>query len=125
MQRALNNLEGGCMKVQTVEAVKDKKVCFFILNGEIDEERFGAVEKKLKDMMRTGEVNVIIDLSRVSHINYKVVGWLIEYQQKFKDLGGDIKLVNVSPYLYDILRLYGFYPFEIFPSKRAALKSFM
>lgn len=125
MQRALNNLEGGCMKVQTVEAVKDKKVCFFVLNGEIDEEHFGAVEKKLKDMLQTGEFNVIIDLSRVNHINYKVVGWLIEYQQKFKDLGGDIKLVNVSPYLYDILRLYGFYPFEIFPSKRAALKSFM
>ena len=125
MQRVLNNLEGGYMKVQAVEAVKDKKVCFFVLNGEIDEEQFQAVEKKFKEMMQAGEFNVIIDLSRVSHINYKVVGWLIEYQQKFKDLGGDIKLVNVSPYLYDILRLYGFYPFEIFPSKRAALKSFM
>ena len=125
MQRVLNNLEGGQMKVQAVETVKDKKVCFFVLSGEIDEEQFKAVEKKLKDMVQAQEFNVIIDLSRVNHINYKVVGWLIEYQQKFKDLGGDIKLVNVSPYLYDILRLYGFYPFEIFPSKRAALKSFM
>ena len=76
-------------------------------------------------MIQADDLNIILDLSRVSHINYKVVGQLIDYQKKFKGLGGDIKLVNVSPYLYDILRLYGFYPFEIFPSKRAALKSFM
>jgi anti-anti-sigma factor len=113
------------MKVQAVEAVRDKKVSFFFPNGEIDEKQYEKIEEKFKSMIEEGEFNIIIDLSRVSHINYKVVGWLIDYQKKFKDLGGDIKLVNVSPYLYDILRLYGFYPFEIFPSKRAALKSFL
>jgi anti-anti-sigma factor len=112
------------MKVQAVEANKDKMVSFFLPSGEIDEKEFEGIEEKLKSMIESGEYNIIIDLSRVSHINYKVVGWLIDYQKKFKELGGDIKLVNVSPYLYDILRLYGFYPFEIYPSKRAALKSF-
>jgi anti-anti-sigma factor len=112
------------MKIQAVEAIKDKKVSFFLPSGEIDEQGFSKIEQKLKQMIEGGDFNIIIDLSRVSHINYKVVGWLIEYQQKFKKYGGDIKLVNVSPYLFDILRLYGFYPFEIYPSRRAALKSF-
>ncbi len=112
------------MKIQAVEAVKDKKVSFFLPSGEIDEQGFEKIERSLKQMIEEGDVNIIIDLSRVSHINYKVVGWLIDYQQKFKKYGGDIKLVNVSPYLFDILRLYGFYPFEIYPSRRAALKSF-
>jgi anti-anti-sigma factor len=112
------------MKIQAVDTVKDKKVSFFLPSGEIDEQGFTKIEAKLKAMFEEGDFNIIIDLSRVSHINYKVVGWLIEYQQKFKKYGGDIKLVNVSPYLYDILRLYGFYPFEIYPSRRAALKSF-
>jgi anti-anti-sigma factor len=112
------------MKVQAVEAVKDKMVSFFLPSGEIDEKKFEVIENKLNGMIQGGDYNIIIDLGRVSHINYKVVGWLIDYQKKFKELGGDIKLVNVSPYLYDILRLYGFYPFEIYPSKRAALKSF-
>ena len=110
------------MKIQAVEALKDKKVSFFLPSGEIDEQGFTKMETKLKKMFEEGDFNIIIDLSRVSHINYKVVGWLIEYQQKFKKYGGDIKLVNVSPYLFDILRLYGFYPFEIYPSRRAALK---
>jgi len=113
------------MKVQAVEAVNNKKVSFFLPTGEINEEEFETMEKKFKNMIEAKDLNIILDLSRVSHINYKVVGWLIDYQKKFKECGGDIKLVNVSPYLYDILRLYGFYPFEIFPSKRAALKSFM
>ena len=113
------------MKIQAVEAVKDKKVSFFLPSGEMNEEEFGTIEQKFKTMIQSGDLNIVIDLSRVSHINYIIVGWLIDYQKKFKELGGDIKLVNVSPYLYDILRLYGFYPFEIFPSKRAALKSFM
>ena len=112
------------MKIQAVEAMKDKKVSFFLPSGEIDEQGFTKMELNLKKMFEEGDFNIIIDLSRVSHINYKVVGWLIEYQQKFKKYGGDIKLVNVSPYLFDILRLYGFYPFEIYPSRRAALKSF-
>jgi len=112
------------MKIQAVEAVKDKKVSFFLPSGEIDEQGFAKIEALLKQMIKEGDVNIILDLSRVSHINYKVVGWLIDYQQKFKKFGGDIKLVNVSPYLFDILRLYGFYPFEVYPSRRAALKSF-
>jgi anti-anti-sigma factor len=113
------------MKVQAVEAIKDKMVSFFLPSGEIDEKEFENIEKRLKNMIESGDYNIIIDLSRVEHINYKVVGWLIDYQKKFKQFGGDIKLVNVSPYIYDILRLYGFYPFEIYPSKRAALKSFI
>lgn len=113
------------MKIQAVEAVKDKKVSFFLPTGEINEEEFEIIENQFKNMIQADDLNIILDLSRISHINYKIVGQLIDYQKKFKGLGGDIKLVNVSPYLYDILRLYGFYPFEIFPSKRAALKSFM
>ena len=113
------------MKVQAVEAIKNKKVLFFLPGGEINEEEFETIDNRFKNMIQAGDFNIIIDLSRVSHINYKVVGWLIDYQKKFKKFGGDIKLVNVSPYLFNILRLYGFYPFEIFPSKRAALKSFM
>jgi anti-anti-sigma regulatory factor len=112
------------MKVQIVEGIKNKKVSFFLPSGEINEGEFGPIETKLKGMIGAGDFNIIIDLSRVTHMNYKVVGDLIEYQKKFKEFGGDIKLVNVSPYLYNILRLYGFYPFEIYPSRRAALKSF-
>ena len=113
------------MKVQAIEAVNNVKVALMVLSGEINESEFENVDRKFKTLIDQGDHNIIMDLSRVTHINYKVVGWLIDYQQKFKELGGDIKLVNVSPYLYDILRLYGFYPFEIFPSKRAALKSYM
>jgi anti-anti-sigma factor len=113
------------MRVQAIEAVNNKMISFFLPSGEIDEKEFEKIEKKFKDKIEANEYNIIIDLSRVNHINYKVVGSLIEYQKKFKESGGDIKLVNVSPYLYDIFRLYGFYPFEIYPSKRAALKSFV
>ena len=112
------------MKVQTVEAVKNKKISFFLPNGEINEPEFETIAGKLKSMLESSEFNIIIDLSRVTHMNYRVVGELIDYQKKFKGFGGDIKLVNVSPYLLNILRLYGFYPFEIYPSRRAALKSF-
>ncbi len=112
------------MKIQVVEAIKNKKVSFFLPSGEINEREFETIAGKLRGMLESGDFNIIIDLSRVTHINYKIVGELIEFQKKFKEFGGDIKLVNVSPYLYNILRLYGFYPFEIYPSRRAALKSF-
>jgi anti-anti-sigma factor len=111
------------MRIQAVEAMNHKKVSLFLPSGKIEEKEFEAIEEKFKNMIDSGTFNIILDLSRVSHVEYKVVGYLIDYQKKFKEYGGDIKLVNVSPYIYDILRLYGFYPFEIYPSKRAALKS--
>ncbi|RKX70260.1 hypothetical protein DRP53_05660 [candidate division WOR-3 bacterium] len=102
----------------------ENEVYFLSLNGEIDEESFRSVEEKLKQLLKEGNVKLVLDLSRLKHINYQLIGTLIGWQKRFKDFGGDIKLVNVSAYIYDILRLYGFYPFEIYPTRRAAIKGF-
>ena len=40
------------MKIQAVEAVKDKKVSFFLPSGEMNEEEFGTIEQKFKTMTR-------------------------------------------------------------------------
>jgi len=109
------------MKLMQLE---ENKVVFLSLTGEIDEVEFKTLATRLRKLIEEGQINLVLDLSKVEHMNYKVVGELIEWQKRFHDYNGDIKLVNVSSYLYDILRLYGFYPFEIYPSRRAALKSF-
>ena len=41
------------MKIQAVEAVKDKKVSFFLPTGEINEEEFGTIENQFKNMVAT------------------------------------------------------------------------
>lgn len=110
---------GGKMRVSV-----EHEVYFLTINGEINEDNFGSVEEKLTNFLKKGNVKLVLDLSRLKHINYQLIGSLIGWQKKFKDFGGDIKLVNVSAYIYDILRLYGFYPFEIYPTRRAALKGF-
>ncbi|HID32161.1 MAG TPA: anti-sigma factor antagonist [bacterium (Candidatus Stahlbacteria)] len=102
----------------------ENEVCFLSLNGEIDEDSFKSVEAKLRELLRKGNTKLVLDLSRLKHINYQLIGSLIGWQKRYKDFGGDIKLVNVSAYIYDILRLYGFYPFEIYPTRRAAIKGF-
>lgn len=109
------------MKLMQLE---ENKVIFLSLSGEIDEQTFKTLSTRLQKLLEEGQTSVVLDLSKVEHMNYKVVGELIDWQKRFQSYNGDIKLVNVSSYLYDILRLYGFYPFEIYPSRRAALKSF-
>jgi len=109
------------MKLMQLE---ENRVVFLSLSGEMDETEFKTLELRLRKLREDGQTSVVLDLSKVEHMNYKVVGELIDWQKRFRDYSGDIKLVNVSSYLYDILRLYGFYPFEIYPSRRAAMKSF-
>ncbi len=109
------------MKLMQLE---ENKVIFLSLSGEVDEEEIKTIAARLRKLLEEGQTNLVLDLAKVTHMNYKVVGELIEWQKRYQDYGGDIKLVNVSSYLYDILRLYGFYPFEIYPTRRAALKSF-
>lgn len=103
---------------------KERNIVIVHLGGEISEDTYEALDARITTLKAAGAANIALDLGKVSHIHYKVIARLLERKGELARLGGDIKLINVNPYLYDIFRLYGFYPFEIYPSRRAVIKSF-
>ncbi len=57
----------------------------------------------------------MLDLTDVSHLDYRGVPWLVSQAEEYRQRGGDVKLAGVSRYLLAILRAAGAHDaFEIY-----------
>lgn len=98
-------------------------VPFVNLAGEIKDEDLEELAALFNGLLSANEVSLVLNLSSCEHIQVNVIPEIISFKQRFQERGGDIKLINVSDYINSLLSLYGFHPFEIYPSRRAVLKS--
>jgi ABC-type transporter Mla MlaB component len=96
---------------------------FVNLAGEVKEKDAGELCALFEGLLSANEVNVVVNLASCNHIQIPLIPELIEFKRRFHERGGDIKLINVSDYINSLLSLYGFHPFDIYPSRRAVLKS--
>lgn len=96
---------------------------FIHISGEVEEEHFDQVKSLFEGMLNANELQVVINLAGCAHIHTTVIPELIEFKRRFNTSGGDIKLINVSDYINSLFSLYGFHPFDIYPSRQAVLKS--
>jgi anti-anti-sigma factor len=77
------------------------------LDGEIDKQEAAHVIEMLERLLLNGMVRVVVDLSEVSHFDYRAVRPLVKIADAFRKLGGDIRLAGLSPYLHAIFRSAG------------------
>jgi len=100
-----------------------ENVPFVSLAGEIQDSDFDELARLFEGMLEANDVNVVLNLASCEHIQTNLIPELIEFKRRFNERGGDIKLINVSDYINSLFSLYGFHPFEIYPSRQAVLKS--
>jgi anti-anti-sigma factor len=77
------------------------------LEGELGSRALRALGEQLLRLTQKGVRNVVIDLSDVSHLDYRGLRPLMERAGQLRLLGGDVKLTGLSPYLATILRVAG------------------
>ena len=100
-----------------------ESIPFVNLSGDVVEDDYDEVVSMFQGMLDANQYNVVINLASCNHIHTSIIPELIEFKRQFNDRGGDIKLINVSDYINSLFSLYGFHPFEIYPSRQAVLKS--
>jgi len=96
---------------------------FVSISGEVDDLDFEELSSLFEGLLAANEVNVVVNLAGCEHIKTSIIPDLIEYKRQFNERGGDVKLINVTDYINSLFSLYGFRPFEIYPSRQAVLKS--
>jgi len=99
-------------------------IAFVHITGAVTSKSSPVLFESLKNLKKKKFVNVVLDLARVELLEYQVISELLKQRKALLVAGGDIRLVNVNPLLLNSLRLFGFHPFEIYPTRRAAVKSF-
>lgn len=95
------------------------------LEGELRERELFELGEKLVRMLYLGVRRVVVDLSEVTHLNFRGVRPLVQKVMQFREAGGEVKLCSVSPYLQAILRASGAANmFECHPDEPRARASF-
>jgi len=87
--------------------VVEPRVMTMVLEGEIGRPEVADVSAMLERLTRQGVRRVVVDLREVSHLDYRAVQPLVAWANDLRELGGDVKLSGVSPYLLAILRSVG------------------
>ncbi len=77
------------------------------LEGEIGADELTDISAQLFRFARKGTVNVVIDFTDVTHLDYRLVRPLVERADFLRARGGDLKLSGLSPYLAAVLRTSG------------------
>lgn len=90
---------------------------------------FGDETTQLRDavaeLVRKGQAKILLNLANVSYIDSSGVGELVSSFTSVRKNGGELKLVNLTPKVHDVLHVAKLYTvFDIKDDEFTAVKSF-
>ncbi len=85
------------------------KISQIKVGGYIDTTTSAEVERALDGLVRNGDYNIIIDLGNVDYISSAGWGIFISEIKGIRERGGDLKLANMIPDVYEVFELLEFH----------------
>jgi len=116
-------MEGIQLTVKQTGANNDMSI--IKVGGYIDTTTSAELEHSLETLLKTNNYNIIIDLGTVDYISSAGWGIFISELKGIRDKGGDLKLVNMMPDVYEVFELLEFhYILKAFDSIEEAIADF-
>ena len=104
---------------------KGNNITLGVLRGEIGTETVNQLKDKMEAIVNEGKNRLVMDFGDVSYLNSMGLGVIAGSLKRVKKENGDLKLLNLSPAVRELLELTRLTKvFEIFDSEESALKSF-
>lgn len=95
-------------------------------DGEMGDLELATICEEMFRLNSKGFPNVVLDLSNVSHLDYRGLPGLLRCTRALRASGGDLKLSGMSGYLATIIRATGFEDsFESYDSVSEAKRAFV
>ena len=109
---------------EILERTKDD-VQIIEIKGELDAFVAPRVKETLNKLIEDEVCKYIIDFKGLIHINSLAMGILRGKLQVVREMGGDIKIINLNKHIQTIFETIGLDEiFEIYKTEEEALKSF-
>ncbi len=116
-------MEGIQLSVKQTGANND--ISIIKVGGYIDTTTSAELERSLDYLLESDNYNIIIDLGNVDYISSAGWGIFISELKGIRDKGGDLKLVNMMPDVYEVFELLEFhYILKAFDSIEDAIADF-
>lgn len=77
------------------------------LQGELGPSEMDSLTRLLTDMLVEGRHQVVLNFKQVTHVSLGGIAKLAQRNQRFSSLGGEIKLVGLTPYVTNLFTLVG------------------
>lgn len=95
------------------------------LAGRVDSSNADLLGDALAHEIENGNTNLVLDVSRVDYMSSAGLRELVSAYKKVKRVAGDLRLVQPSPRVQEILELSGLDTiFQIFPTRMDATGSY-
>ena len=109
---------------EILERVKED-VQIIEINGELDAFVAPKLKEILSKVIEKDVVKYIVDFQGLIHINSLAMGILRGKLQTVREMGGDIKIINLNKHIQTIFETIGLDEiFEIYKTEDEAIKSF-
>jgi serine/threonine-protein kinase RsbW len=107
------------------QALPGEQVRCFTPQGRLDALTVPKFEGVLRDHLSRGTPRVVVNLTNVTYISSSGLRALLTARRLSKSQGGDVKLCQLSPRVYEIFEMVGFTQvFGIYDSVEAAEAAF-
>jgi anti-sigma B factor antagonist len=84
-----------------------------------------AFREAIKDLIAKGQKKILLNLGDISYIDSSGIGELVSGFTSVSNAGGELKLLNLTKRVQDLLQITKLYTvFEVFDDEAVALSSF-
>src|SRR5579871_434409 len=84
-----------------------------------------ALRRMVQDLIQNGQQRILLNLADVDYIDSSGIGELVNAFSKVRDSGGELKLMNLTKRVHDILQIARLYTvFDVQTDESIALQSF-
>jgi len=113
------------LKLSTSFAANTKDVVIVNIEGYVDQANCSQLESLFKDLKEDGCYKLIFDFTDLVYLSSAGWGVFIGEIKDFRERGGDIKIVNMNPQVYEVFQMLEFYHIiNDYSSIGEALKTF-
>ena len=121
----MSELANQAVTKQRNHATETSRIMTMVLECELDRADVQDIDDMLARKTLEGVVELVMDFSDVSHFDYRGVTSLVKRAEALRELGGDLKLSGLSPYLHANFRSVGAHDsFDYFSHSVDAARSF-
>ncbi len=83
------------------------------------------LREMIRDLLNKGQRKIILNLGDVSYIDSSGIGELVSGYTTVKNLGGELKLLNLTRKVHDLLQITKLYTvFDVYSDEHVAVGSF-
>src|SRR5690606_28074892 len=95
------------------------------IEGEIDLDTVGILRGRLDELQRRGVDRLVLDMGETRYVNSSALAVLVKFAETFRERGGGIALVRVTPRVKLVFEMLGLLVFfKFYDSVEAAAAAF-